>query len=117
MLLKRAMSVASLAALLLPAVVGCFIASSAQAQTMECCDQKACARGHQKQTCLSTTAPTGSSQAGPERRASVDTPLVGMGTVLPVTPENGASPAFPQAERAPQHSPPDLYTIHLALLI
>ena len=108
---------AIVAGLMLPAVLGCLMPSAAQTQTMECCAQSACARGHQKQTCFSTTAPPGSSQSAPELRASLMAPSVATGVAAPSEARNAAAFGSVGAEDAPQHSPPDLYTIHLALLI
>ena len=108
--------VAIVAGLMLPAVVGCLMPSAAQAQAMQCCAQLTCARGHQKQTCTSTTAPTGSSQLAPELRASVPAPVFATGMFAPSEAQNATAFGSASAAEAPQHSPPELYTLHLALL-
>ena len=75
------------AGLMLPALVGCLVSATAQAQAMECCEQSTCARGHQKQTCFSTTAPTGSSQSTPELHASLMAPSFATDVATPTKPE------------------------------
>jgi hypothetical protein len=117
MLGRRISAVAIVAGLMLPAVVGCLVPNAAQAQTMQCCAQLACARGHQEQACFSTTAPTGSSQSTPELRTSLMAPAFAASvSLLPVV-SDAAAFGSPGVAEAPQHSPPELYTLHLALLI
>jgi hypothetical protein len=104
------------ATLLLPAVVDCFASEAASAQTMPCCGESNCAPGHENKACISTTLPTDASQPVPEMRVSIPAPVVGAlshaeddldATVFKWI-------AFPNLIR---HSPPDLYTLHLAFLI
>jgi len=108
---------AIVAGLMLPAVVGCLMPSAARAQTMECCAQSACARSHQKQTCFSTTAPTGNLQSNPELRVSVMAPSVSTDACVPSQARKAAAFAEAAVASVPKHSPPELYTLHLALLI
>jgi hypothetical protein len=103
--------------LMLPAVIGCLAPAATQAQTMTCCAQLSCAQGHQKQACFSTTAPTGSSQSTPELRASLIAPLLTADVSAPLQAQDAAAFGAAHAADAPQHSPPELYTLHLALLI
>lgn len=117
-MLRRWLCVATVVAgLILPAVVGCLMPSAARAQTMECCAQLSCTQGHQKQTCFSTTAPTGSLQTAPQARVSLEMPALVTGAAAPVPPRDVAAGGSTEAAEASQHSPPELYTLHLALLI
>jgi hypothetical protein len=114
----RRISVAAVvAALLLPAVAGCLMPAAAQAQTMDCCAKLNCARGHEKRTCFSTTAPTSSSQSAPESRTSLSAPLLTVTDVPHMLASSSQTFGSILRADAPQHSPPDLYTLHLALLI
>jgi hypothetical protein len=117
MLRRRISSAAIVVGLMLPAVVGCLVTSATQAQAAECCAQVNCARGQQKQTCFSTTAPTGSSQSTPELRISLMAPAIATGMSLPPTARDAAAFSSAGIADAPQHSPPELYTLHLALLL
>jgi hypothetical protein len=103
--------------LLLPATVVCLLPNMAQAQTMECCGQLGCPLGHRSKICQSTTAPTGSWQALPQLHDSLDAPSWAPDAAVPSTPHSAAAFIWADAAPAPEHSPPDLYTLHLALLI
>lgn len=115
MLGRRIFVATVVAGLMLPAVMGCLMPAAAQAQTMECCAQLTCARGHQKQACFSDTAPTGSSQATPELRASLAAPALAPN--LAAETQEAAAYGSAALAGAAQHSPPELYTLHSALLI
>jgi hypothetical protein len=108
---------AILAGLLLPAVVGCLLPSAAQAQAMDCCAQVTCAQGHSKQACFSTTAPTNGSQSAPEVRTSLVVPAPAGADVSPVATQNPVAWSSIGMADAPPHSPPELYTLYLSLLI
>jgi hypothetical protein len=118
--LRQRISVLVIAAsLTLPAVVGCLTAGAAQERTMACCAESSCAHGHGKGTCFSRTAPTNSSEAPPEQRISLTTPLPAGAAqwsaavhILAVFDCNASGAADPL-----QHSPPELYTLHGTLLI
>jgi len=114
----RKPAIVALGALLALAVLlGCFQPSVAQAEAKDCCAQLDCARGHQKQTCFATTAPTGSFLSAPESRTLVESPLMAVGAQAPLAALPGTLAARCDATDAPQHSPPELYTLHSALLI
>lgn len=105
-------------ALLLPAVSDCLLSAAAMdTQTMRCCAQLDCAPGHLKQTCFSTTPPADGSRTAPEGRTSLAAPSVAADLQPPA--EELIVLAFSPTgvADAPQHSPPELYTLHLALLI
>lgn len=117
MFTRRIFVVAIAGALLLPAISDCLTLAAADAHTMQCCAQSSCAPGHQKQTCFSTTAPLQGSRTAPEARTSLTAPSLTADLHAPA--ENQIVAAFSAAgvAEAPQHSPPELYTLHLALLI
>ena len=116
MALRRASVAAVVAALLLPAVMGCLMPAGAQAQTMDCCAKLNCARGHEKQPCISTTAPMGSSQSIPQQRVSIVAPYLTAVAMVSAN-EQDAAAFGSRVAATPQQSPPELYTRHLALLI
>jgi hypothetical protein len=105
------------AGLLLPAIVGCLLPSAAQPKAMECCAQVTCAQGHSKQACFSTTAPTNGLQSTPEVRASLAAPAPAEVDVRSVATQNPMAWGAVRLADAPPHSPPELYTLYLSLLI
>lgn len=102
------------AALILPAVIGCLIA--ADAQSMPCCAQTTCPR-HQGQACASTIAPADRLQSGPEPRASLVASCVVADLYVRVDVPTAATFSSAAIANTPDYSPPELYTLHSALLI
>ena len=84
---------------------------------MRCCAQLSCAPGHQKQTCFSTTAPADGLPSVPEVRASLSAPSVTVDLNPPAIELVVMAFSSTGVADAPQHSPPELYSLHLALLI
>ena len=84
---------------------------------MQCCTQLHCSQGHEKQSCVSTVPPSGNSQNSPEIRASLEAPaaIVAPRAIAAELSTWDFAPA--DAAETSQHSPPELYTLHLALLI
>jgi len=117
MLGRRISVLAIVAGLMLPAVVGCLIPDAAHAETMQCCAQLTCPRGHQGETCFSTTAPTGSSQSAPQLRTSLTEPALATDVCPPSEAETAAAFDAAAVAGVPQHSPPELFTLYLSLLI
>lgn len=104
-------------ALLLPAVLGCFAAETADAQSMRCCAaQMSCPR-HQKQTCISTTVPSDSVQSAPPARISLAAPSAAANTFPPCENPNASFFSSSRVGGAAEYSPPELYALHSALLI
>jgi hypothetical protein len=116
MLRIRICAVAIMAVLILPAVTGCLLSSAAQAQAMECCAQLTCTQGHQQNVCFSNAASSAGSQSAPELVVSIVGPSMAA-ALLPVSTRQLATSTLADAGDVRQHAPPDLYTLHLALLI
>jgi len=113
----RILVVAIAGALLLPAFADCLTPAAQDTQAMRCCAQLSCAPSHQKQACYSTTAAASGSQSAPETRTSLVAPSVMADVYRPAEELILAAFALTGVADAPQHSPPDLYTLNLALLI
>jgi len=109
--------VAIAGALVFPAFADCLTPAAQDAQAMRCCAQLFCAPNNQRQACYSTTAPAGGSQSAPEARTSLVGPSVTADVYRPAEKLILAAFALTGVADAPQHSPPDLYTLNLALLI
>ena len=116
MLGRNSLALAIAGALMFPAISAC-LTSAAGARAMQCCAYSTCAPEPQKKPCFATAASAGGSQTAPEARASLVAPS--FAADLPPRAEELSAVAFSSAgvADAPQHSPPALYTLHLALLI
>ena len=117
MLRRNTLVVALAAALLLPAIADCLIQAAQDAHAMHCCTHLSCAPGNLEQACYPTTAPAGGSQSAPEVRTSLVAPSVSADLDAPAEALTVVAFGSADAADAPQHSPPELYTLHLALLI
>lgn len=102
------------AALILPAMIGCLI--PADAQSMACCAQTTCPR-HQGQACASTIAPADRLQTGPEPRTSLVASCNSADLPLRADVATAVTFRLPVVANTPEYSPPELYTLHSALLI
>jgi hypothetical protein len=114
---RRILGVLVVAVLLLLGISGCLISATSNAQAAQCCAQLTCTPGQQKPSCLATTAPSDGPQTVPVARTSLAAPSVTVdlnppAAELVLTVDRSTSVAD-----ASQHSPPELYTLHLALLI
>jgi len=105
------------AALLLLGFSGCLISATSNAQTVQCCAQLTCAPGQQTEQCFASTAPGDGPQSVPEGRASIAAPSFSAYVHPPAVEPVVMAFSSTGVADAPQHSPPELYTLHLALLI
>jgi hypothetical protein len=114
---QRIPGVLVVAALLLLAISGCLISATSNAQAVQCCAQLTCAPGQQTEQCFASTAPGDGLQTAPEVRISLAAPSVTADLRPPAEELTVAAFGSTGVTDAPQHSPPELYTLHLALLI
>ena len=114
---RNILAVAIAGVLLLPGVADCLISATQDAQAMRCCAQLSCVPGRQKTACFATTASSGSSQSAPEVRTALAAPSIAADFNPPAETLIVVAFGSTGVADAPQHSPPDLYTLHLALLI
>jgi hypothetical protein len=116
MFARRIFVVLVAAALMLPTVIECLASGTADAQSMRCCAETSCPR-HQKQTCVSTTAPADNVQPIPLARTELAAPSLAPEQHSFAEPLIAAASSSGGMADAPQDSPPELYTLHLSLLI
>jgi len=114
---RNILAVAIAGGLLLPGVADCLISATQDAQAMRCCAQLSCVPGRQKTACFATTAWSGGSQSAPEVRTTIAAPWVAADFNTPAEALMVVAFSSNGVADAPQHSPPELYTLHLALLI
>lgn len=95
----------------------CMSAATQDPQSMKCCGSMPCDPSNQSHECCKSMASSQSPSVLPVAHVTLHAPVMIVSDVL-------ASPlATPYAEvsrldfEAPQHSPPELYTLHSSLLI
>src|SRR5258708_35539429 len=86
-------------------------------KSMECCASMPCDRSNKSHDCCKGMVSAETSNVLPVSHVTLDAPVMVVADFL-VLPQ--ATP-YPKASRldfeAPQHSPPELYTLHASLLI
>jgi hypothetical protein len=118
MLRRKILAVAVAVALWLPAISECFASSMQQAQAKQCCDTVTCAPSHQKQACFpAAPAPSHGWLAGPEMRTWIAAPAVEVNWYSAADEWRIVAWNSELFAETLRHPPPDLYTLHLSLLI
>jgi len=95
----------------------CMSAMTHDQKSMECCGSMPCDRSNQSHDCCKGMVSAETSNVLPVSHVTLDAPVMVVADIL-VSPQ--ATP-YPEGSRldfeAPQHSPPELYTLHASLLI
>ena len=114
---KKLLIFVALVALLGLQFADCMSAATQDQQSMNCCGSMPCDPSNQSHDCCKGMVSSQSPSVLPGAQVSLHAPVMVVTDVL-------ASPqATPYAEvsrldfEAPQHSPPELYTLHSSLLI
>lgn len=107
----------SFAALIGLQFADCLSPVSADDQTMQCCGSMPCNPANESHDCCKTMVSGDASNVLPAQHSTLSVPVAAVVDHLS-TPE---VPIFAPVSRvrseAPQHSPPELYTLHSSLLI
>jgi len=107
----------ALAALFALQFADCFSPVSADEQTMQCCGSMPCNPTNQSHDCCKTMISAQSPSVVPVEHSVLSVPVVAVVDHLS-TPENVVFAELSRSRfEAPQHSPPELYTLHSSLLI
>jgi len=114
---KKLFIVVALVALLGLQFADCMSAATQDQQSMKCCGSMPCDPSNQSHDCCKGMVSSQSPSVLPVAHVTLHAPVMAITDVL----------ASPQATRyadvsrldfeAPQHSPPELYTLHSSLLI
>jgi len=107
----------AVAAVLLLYSMDCFAPGSADAQVMECCATMPCTPANHSHDCCKTMASAPTPGVLPTARVSLSPPLLGVIEHQPALEIARFVPVIPQPAEAQQHSPPELYTLYVSLLI
>ena len=114
---KRLFLVLAVGALVLLQFTDCMAAMTPDQQSMKCCGSMQCTRANQNHDCCKRMASEESPNILPAGHVSLHPPTVVLVESL-VSFEIARVPSLPSgAVEAPQHSPPDLYTLLASLLI
>jgi hypothetical protein len=114
---KRLFVVLAVVALLGLQFADCMSAMTQDQQSMKCCGSMPCDPSNQSHDCCKAMVSSPSPSVLPVAHVTLHAPVMVVTDIL-------ASPqamSYPEVSRldfeAPQHSPPDLYTLHASLLI
>ncbi len=104
-------------AVLLLYSMDCFSPGSVDAQAMECCATMPCTAANQSHDCCKTMASAPTPSVLPTARVSLTIPLLAVIEQQPALEIARSVPVIPRPAEAQQHSPPELYTLYVSLLI
>jgi hypothetical protein len=117
MMRKRLFVVLAVVGLLGLQFADCMSAMTQDQQSMKCCGSMPCDQSNRSHDCCKAMVSSQSPSVLPSTHVTLHAPVMVVTDIL-------ASPqAMPYAEasrldfEAPQHSPPELYTLHASLLI
>jgi len=117
MVAKRLFLVLAVGALVLLQFTDCMAAMKPDQESMKCCGSMQCMRANQSHDCCKRMASEQSPNMLPAGHVSLHPPTIVLVESL-VSFEIARVPSLPSgAVDAPQHSPPELYTLHASLLI
>ena len=109
--------VLALVALLGLQFADCMSAMTQDEQSMQCCGSMPCDPSNQSHDCCKTMASSQSPSVLPAAQVTLHPPTIVAADIFPVPQVLGLSEVSPLDFAAPQHSPPELYTLHSSFLI
>jgi hypothetical protein len=113
---RRIFVLALATVLVAPLLLACLVAA-ASAQGMPCCSGSSCAPGPGNRMCFWAAAPGSSYRSVPQDHCRLQAPSLSVVCAqMPLASAAIAKTAV-AAAAASEESPPELYTLHLALLI
>ncbi len=95
----------------------CFSPMSADQQTMECCGSMPCNPTNQSHDCCKTMVSSQSPSVLPAEHSVLNVPVAAVVDHFSASEVVAFADASPARFEAPQHSPPELYTLYSSLLI
>jgi hypothetical protein len=117
MIRRTTFVVVAVVAILLSQFADCMSAMTQDQQSMECCGSMPCDPSNQSHDCCKSMTSSQSSSVLPVAHVTLHPPVVEVADLVP-TPQILELSEAPRAEfAAPQHSPPELYSLHSSLLI
>jgi len=114
---KRLFVVLAVVALVGLQFAECMSAMTPDQQSMQCCGSMPCDPSNQSHDCCKGMVSAQAPNVLPVAHVTLHEPVMVVSDVLP----SPQTTSYPEASRldfeAPQHSPPELYTLHASLLI
>lgn len=104
-------------AILLLQFADCMSAMTQDQQSVQCCGSMPCDPSNQSHDCCKTMVSSQSPSVLPVAHLTLAPPAMVAADFLPVPQVLAFSEASPADFAAPQHSPPELYTLNSSLLI
>jgi hypothetical protein len=95
----------------------CMYAMTQDQQSMQCCSSMPCDPPNQSHDCCKSMASSQSPSVLLVTQVTLHVPVIDVADVLPTPQVANFSEASRTEFAAPQHSPPELYTLHSSLLI
>lgn len=117
MIRKVTFLVLALTALFVLQFADCFSPMSADQQTMECCGSMPCNPTNHSHDCCKTMVSSQSSSALAVEHSSLNVAIAAVVDHLSTPEVIVFAEISPSRFEAPQHSPPELYTLHSSFLI
>jgi hypothetical protein len=109
--------VLALAALFTLQFADCLTPMSADQQTMQCCGSMPCNPANQAHDCCKTMVSSQLPSVRPTQQTALSIPAADVLVHLSAPDVVVIAEFSPSRFEAPQHSPPELYTLHSSLLI
>ncbi len=110
-------SLLSVGLILLFTAMDCFSPWPVDEQAMECCASMPCTPTNQTHDCCKTMVSGRTPSVLPAARASLHAPPVAVVGHAPMLEVANFIPVLTPPVEPQQHSPPELYTLHVSLLI
>lgn len=114
---KRLLLFIAAGLLLLGQFANCVPAMAASRQSMKCCASMPCNPANSAQNCCKTMDASQPSNMLPTAHAALQVPVISTVEHVRVLEDAVRVSAFPVETDAQQHSPPELYTLYVSLLI
>lgn len=109
--------VAAVFAILFLQFADCMSAATQDQQSMQCCGSMPCDQSNQSHDCCKGMVWSQSPSVLPTSHVTLIPPVMVAADTLPIPQLVALSEASPADFAAPQHSPPELYTLHSSFLI
>jgi hypothetical protein len=117
MVRKNTFIMLAVVAILFLQFADCMSAMTMDQQSMQCCGSMPCDPSNQSHDCCKSMVSSQSPSVLPAAHVTLHGPAMFVADILP-TPQVLELSEAPRTEfAAPQHSPPELYTLHSSLLI
>jgi hypothetical protein len=114
---KKLLIFVALAALLGLQFADCMLAMTQDQQSMQCCGSMPCDPSNQSRDCCKGMVSSQSPNVLPVAHVTLDAPVLVVTDIL-ASPQLASYTEISRLDfEAPQHSPPELYTLHSSLLI